>query len=110
MNSIALVASRRPPQVATGRVIVHVGVDRHPIRGQAVWPIADVLGIEDQMDAMVAGTVEDDAASAGQSTAAELLHDLLDSQMIAPPRPRRRRQRTVSSRAVFYQGSDRQDG
>lgn len=109
MNSIAFVASRRPPQVATGRVVVHVGVDRHPIRGQTVWSIGDVLGVEDQMDAMVAGTVEDDAAI-GQPTAAELLHDVLDSQMIAPPRPRRRRQRTVSSRAVFYQGGDRQDG
>ena len=33
----------------------------------------------------------------------EALLDLVDSGMIAPPRPRRRRERPVSSRAVFYQ-------
>lgn len=116
MHSIAFVDSRRPPVVASGRLVVHVGVDRHPIRSQPVWPIADVLGVEDQMDALLAGSVvegsllegcvEDPAATAGQPSAAELLHDLLDSRMIAPPRPRRRRQRAVSSRAVFYQGPD----
>jgi hypothetical protein len=30
------------------------------------------------------------------------LADLLDSRMIAPPRPRRRRDRAISSRALFY--------
>lgn len=106
MHSIAFIDSRRPPVVASGRLVVHVGVDRHPIRSQPVWPIADVLGVEDQMDALLASGVEDAAATAGQPSAAELLHDLLDSRMIAPPRPRRRRQRAVSSRAVFYQGPD----
>jgi hypothetical protein len=107
MQSIAFVEHRRPPSVATGRLVVHVGVERHPIRSQPVWPIADVLGVEDQMDALLEGCVEDAAATAGLPSAAELLHDLLDSRMIVPPRPRRRRQRVVSSRAVFYQGSDR---
>lgn len=95
MNSITFVDSRRPPVVAAGRLVVHVGDDRHPIRSQPVWPIADVLGVEDQMDDWLDGN-------------ALAIHDLLESRMIAPPRPRRRRQRAVSSRAVFYQGPDRQ--
>jgi hypothetical protein len=120
MHSIAFTDSRRPLGVVTGRLVVHVGVDRHMIRSQPVWPIADVLGVEEQMDALLAGSVvegsvlegcvDDAAVTGGQPSATELLHDLLDSQMITPPRPRRRRQRAVSSRAVFYQGPDRQDG
>jgi hypothetical protein len=110
MHSIAFVEHRSPPSVATGRLVVHVGVERHPIRGQPVWPIADVLGVEDQMDALLAGSVVEGSVVEGSvaDSAAELLHDLLDSRMIAPPRPRRRRQRVVSSRAVFYQGPDGQ--
>jgi hypothetical protein len=39
---------------------------------------------------------------AGDAADGRTIADLLDSRMIAPPRPLRRRQRPVSSRAVFY--------
>ena len=58
------------------------------VRATTVWPIAEVLDFERQLD---------DAADA------ELVVDALESQMIALPRPGRR-QRTVSSRAMFYAG------
>jgi hypothetical protein len=109
MQSLSFVDGRFPEsprslRQATGRLVVHVGVGRHPIRSQAVWPIGEVLEVEDELDALLAGTPEDQAAPT------ELLHDLLDSRMIAPLRPRRRRQRSVSSRAIFYQGPEKVDG
>lgn len=65
------------------------------VRATTVWPIAEVLDFERQLD---------DAGMLGADTAdAELVIDALESQMIAPPRPGRR-QRTVSSRAMFYAG------
>lgn len=65
------------------------------VRATTVWPIAEVLDFERQLDD--AGMLIDDAADA------ELVVDALESQMIALPRPGRR-QRTVSSRAMFYAG------
>ena len=67
------------------------------VRVTTVWPIHEVLAVEAEM-LLAAG---DQGAAEG-----ELLLDLLDSRMIAPPRPRRRRERPVSSRAVFYAGGD----
>jgi hypothetical protein len=65
------------------------------VRATTVWPIAEVLDFERQFD---------DAGMLGADpTDAELVIDALESQMIAPPRPGRR-QRTVSSRAMFYAG------
>jgi hypothetical protein len=47
--------------------------------------------------------MEDAAADqAGHAADGRLIADLLDSRMIAPPRSQRRRQRHVSSRAMFY--------
>lgn len=65
------------------------------VRATTVWPISEVLDFERQLDD--AGMLADEAADA------ELVVDALESQMIALPRPGRR-QRTVSSRAVFYAG------
>jgi hypothetical protein len=46
------------------------------------------------------------AAGDHEAADAEMLVDLLASRMIAPHRPRRRRERAVSSRAMFYAGAD----
>jgi len=65
------------------------------VRATCVWPIAEVLDFERQLDD--AGMLPTEDADA------DLMVDALESQMIAPPRPGRR-QRTVSSRAMFYAG------
>lgn len=65
------------------------------VRATTVWPIAEVLGFEAQME--TSGFVD-----AGID--ADFVAAALDSQMIAPPRPRRRRERMVASRAAFYAG------
>jgi hypothetical protein len=67
------------------------------VRTATVWPIAEVLAFEDLIDGMTA-----DSNDAGLDPS--LVADLLDSRMIAPPRPRHRRQKSVSSRAAFYAG------
>jgi hypothetical protein len=67
------------------------------VRATTVWPIHEVLEVEAEMLL---------AAGGPEAAEGELLLDLLDSRMIAPPRPRRRRERPVSSRAVFYAGGD----
>jgi hypothetical protein len=64
------------------------------VRAAEVWPIQEVLdlkgSLEPGMD--VTDPILDD----------EILSDLFASRMIAPPRPRRRRDKSVSSRAVFF--------
>lgn len=73
---------------------MQVAGDTCTVRATPVWPIAEVLGVEDAFDAFVdASTVLDDA----------LIADAIESRLIAAPRLRRR-QRAVSSRAVFYAG------
>ncbi|MEI6241046.1 MAG: hypothetical protein WCR51_11685 [Planctomycetia bacterium] len=74
--------------VATPHVMT-VGDMECVVRVLPLCPIADVLGFEHEI--ATAGVVD-----------AGTIADLLDSRMIAPPRPRRRRDRAVSSRAVFY--------
>ena len=70
------------------------------VRGTTVWPIAEVLDYEQQLDGLAAGTFVDGNATVD----AALIADVLDSRMITPPRPQRRRQKAVSSRALFYAG------
>lgn len=82
------VESRSGSSVATPHVMT-VGGTECVVRVMPLCPIADVLGFEHEM----AGAAPIDAG---------MIADLLDSRMIAPPRPRRRRDRAVSSRAVFY--------
>jgi len=60
------------------------------VRAATVWPIPEVLDLDGQFEPG-RDAVDDD-----------LLADLLASRMIATPRPRRRRERSVSSRAVFF--------
>jgi len=89
-------APRSSRRFAATRFAVRVGSEWSPIRAATIWPIADVLA-EDGSPAVTAG----DAAAE-----ARLVLDLIDSGMIDPPRPRHRRERRVSSRAVFYQAAD----
>jgi hypothetical protein len=70
--------------------------DSITVRATAVWPIAEVLDFERHLDDAVA-MFEPGAADS------DLVVDALDSRMIAPPRLGRR-QRAVSSRALFYAG------
>jgi hypothetical protein len=77
------------------RYVVTVGETPCEVRARTVAMIAEVLGFEHEMEGDVADL-------AGGSADRHLIADLLDSRMIAPPRAVRRRQRPVSSRAMFY--------
>jgi hypothetical protein len=93
------------------RVVPEVGSTDCEVRARVIEPIAEVLGFEEEMD-MAAGLMDlgclgvsggmAGGDSAGWTLAGGTVIDLLESRMIAPPRPRRRRQRAVSSRAMFY--------
>lgn len=76
------------------RYSMKVGNVECVVRAAEVWSIPEVLDLkgsfEPGMD--VTDPVLDDA----------ILADLLSSRMIAPPRPRRRREKSVSSRAIFF--------
>lgn len=74
---------------------MQVGGETCTVRAATVWPIAEVLGFEAQLE--TSGLV-------GSGVDAEFVADALESQMIVPPRPRRRRERMVASRAAFYAG------
>ena len=77
------------------RYVVTVGETPCEVRARTIAMIAEVLGFEQEME----GEVED---LAGHAADRHLIADLLESRMIAPPRAVRRRQRSVSSRAMFY--------
>ena len=105
----------RPSQPFAADMFVATVAGRpHAVRGLPIWPIAEVLGCADRVDTVLAeAAAVADPADGGECTAT-LLQDMLDSAMIAPPRLRHRRQRAVSSRAVFYlaasPGADRPQG
>jgi hypothetical protein len=69
--------------------VIRVHGDDCIVRISAFQPIADVLGFEQELEA-------------SELADADTITDLLESRMITPPRPRRRRDRVVSSRAMFY--------
>jgi hypothetical protein len=99
MNTLPL-ASRRFPG-STGQFVVHVAGEPLPIRAVTIWPIAEILGADDQLDALRCdGTLPADVETVSDTA---VLADLLESLLIAPPRPRHRRERLVSSRAAFFQ-------
>jgi hypothetical protein len=88
-------ATTRAAAGAPARFVVHVGGTPCEIRARSVALIADVLGYEAEMEVSLAAA--DGAGADGQTVA-----DMLDSRMIEPYRPRRRRQRGVASRALFF--------
>ncbi|MFM8891233.1 MAG: hypothetical protein ACKOTB_06345, partial [Planctomycetia bacterium] len=74
------------------------------VRVTPIVRIEDVLGLEAELQAATGLAVDD--ASCVETAEAALIADLLEARMIAPPRPRRRRDRAVSSRAVFYAATE----
>lgn len=96
-------AASSPAKPASGeaaRYVMTVADTPCEVRVRTIAMIAEVLGYEQEME----GDVADLAGHAADRT---LIADLLDSRMIAPPRPARRRQRPVSSRAMFYATASR---
>jgi hypothetical protein len=85
---------------AANRYVVTVGDTQCEVRARTIAMIADVLGFEQEMEGELADL-------AGADADRHLIADLLDSRMIAPPRAARRRQRPVSSRAMFYGAAGR---
>ncbi|MFM7291504.1 MAG: hypothetical protein ACKO6B_09750 [Planctomycetia bacterium] len=77
------------------RFVVTVGDAQCELRARPIATISDVLGFEQE----IAGDLVD---FADESADGQLVADLLESRLIAPPVYRRRRQRPVSSRAVFF--------
>jgi len=96
-------SNAQPGAVATPqRFVIRVGSADCEVRARAIEPIATVLGFEEEMD-MAAGLIDLGGDLEGcVGGAAGTVADLLESRMIAPPRPRHRRQRAVSSRAMFF--------
>ena len=91
---------------ACERYVVKTASTVCEVRARTIAPIAEVLGFEAEMVLSADGVV-DPASPAGWDADGGMIADLLESRMIAPPRLRRRRQRTVSSRAVFFGTLDR---
>lgn len=100
MNATSLRDTTQPDSRNVMLFAMNVDGETRTVRGTTVWPIAEVLDYEQQIDGLAAGTFID----GGAEIDAELIADVLDSRMIAPPRPQRRRQKSVSSRALFYAG------
>lgn len=96
MNVVARQTSPRRDPTSSACFVMRVAGTECTVRATTVWPIHEVLEAEAEM-LLAAGDPE---------AADEMLVDLLDSRMIAPYRPRRRRERAVSSRAMFYAGAD----
>lgn len=94
MNAIA---GNREPLIAQ-RYSLKVGDTECIVRAAAVWSIPEVLDLEHQF--------EPGSDATHRSLDPSLVADVLDSRMIAPPRPRRRRERAVSSRAMFYAAAE----
>lgn len=88
--------SRPAPQATRSTILLSIQVDGEPctVRATPVWPIADVLDFDGAFDEL---------AAAGAEVDENLVADAIESRMIASPRLRRR-QKAVSSRAVFYAG------
>ncbi len=85
------------PETSCHRYSITVAGAACEVRATTVWPIHEDLEVEAELLL---------AAGCQEAATGEVLLDMLNSRMIAPPRPRRRRQRVVSSRAMFYAGSD----
>jgi hypothetical protein len=94
MNATTL---RPAPQAARTTLVLETVVDGESctVRATPVWPIAEMLDLDEAFD--------DLAAAAGADVDQRLIADAIESRMISAPRLRRR-QKAVSSRAMFYAG------
>jgi hypothetical protein len=88
-------AVAKPGPGGVCRFLVTVGDAQCELRARPIATISDVLGFEQEL----AGDMVD---FADDSAEGQLVADLLESRLIAPPVQRRRKQRPVSSRAVFF--------
>lgn len=75
---------------------VRVSAGECSVRAFPVAMIHDLFGFEDDVEAVC-----------DEATDPAIMSDVIESRMITPPRPRRRRERAVSSRAIFYAGDAR---
>lgn len=82
------------------RLAMRVGGRACLVRVTPIVRIEDVLGCHADLQL----AAEQEACVATGEAA--LVAELLEARMIAPPRPRRRRDRAVSSRAVFYAAAE----
>lgn len=89
---------------ATSTCYLTVGGETCAVRVSALHSIPEVLGFEDEMQLVLSAAADGDFPDSGDPQA---IADLLESRMIAPPRPRRRRERAVSSRALFFHAANR---
>ena len=78
MPATTMTAPARNVSSATTPRFITVGGRECMVRVTPVSPIAEVLEFDDEFEA-------------GEPVDARMVMDLLDSRMIAPPRPRRRR-------------------
>jgi len=104
MNSRSPNTATAPTPKALGSVQTfsfQVGEQQCAVRATAISSISEVLGFAEEMEMTAAGLFKTDLDCVTKMDA-ELIVDLLNSQMISPLRPRRRRERSVSSRAMFY--------
>lgn len=98
-------ASRMPERFVPRRLAMRVGGHACAVRVTQICSIEEILGFGGELHAAAAsGACDQELCSPGGE--ASLLAELFDAQMISPPRPRRRRDRAVSSRAVFYAAAD----
>lgn len=88
--------TRPAPQSSRTTILLATQVAGEPctVRATPVWPIAEVLDFDEAFD---------DLTAAGAEVDERLVADAIESRMIAAPRLRRR-QKALSSRAIFYAG------
>lgn len=96
------IGGRTPTAMST--CFVTVGGETCAVRVANIHSIPEVLGFEDEMQLVLSAAADGDS---GDLDDPQAIADLLESRMIAPPRPRRRRERAVSSRAVFFHAAAR---
>lgn len=91
---------RSPVEFAVQQYVMRVGNEECTVRAAMICSIAEALEAVDEQAALLAG------AWGAEPCDEAMLADLVASRMIAAPRRHRRRDRAVSSRAVFYAASD----
>lgn len=101
MAVIANSRHRRSPGTSVVQpYVLRIGNEECTVRAAAICSIAEALEAVDGQAAVCAGAWGVDACDEA------VVADLLASRMIVAPRRHRRRDRAVSSRAVFYAAAD----